>query len=247
MLLVWAALGLLGTSPEPAAAPLFPQGFGKKRIYLDPGHGFAWNTGNISVRCEREEDFTLRAAQDLAARLKNTGHFTVRLSRAPGNRRISYESRVAEADAWGAHAFLSLHSDTRGLALPVAVHQGLTCSQNSDDPGFAILFNDDAAEPLLSRRASLARALARWMKGVGFSPYDGRDYVGLYAQDPVEAGVFADRRGGRVYVLRKPRMPSAIIETHHALDPREVAQWDEPATQQAFALAVAQALVDALR
>jgi len=62
--------------------------------------------------------------------------------------------------------------------------------------------------------------------------------------------VFVDRRTPlrrRVFLLRAPRMPSIIIETHHALDYRESARWAEPRTHDAFAAAVAAALVDALR
>jgi len=238
----WPASG----APLDATPSLFPPQFGIKRVYLDAGHGYATNTGNVSVRCELEETFTLRASRELASRLEKTGHFQVRLSRAGLDRSTSYEARVADAERWGAHVFLSLHSDARGAAWPVAQGGGRRCFENASAPGFAILWNDDAGMRLNARRGRLARALARWMGSAGFLAYDGRDYASLYDPDPVEPGVFIDRRRGRVYVLRKPRMPSAIIETHHALDPQEVARWDEPVTHDAFAASVVQALIDAL-
>ena len=46
-------------------------------------------------------------------------------------------------------------------------------------------------------------------------------------------------------MLRRPRIPSVIIETHHALDFEEVARWREERTLEAFAAAVAQGVVDA--
>ena len=47
-------------------------------------------------------------------------------------------------------------------------------------------------------------------------------------------------------LLRRPRIPSVIIETHHALDFEEAARWKEERTLEVFAAAVAQGLVDAL-
>ena len=52
--------------------------------------------------------------------------------------------------------------------------------------------------------------------------------------------------GQRIFVLRKPPMPSVIIETHHALDFEEVARWREERTLESFAAAVTQGMVDAL-
>jgi N-acetylmuramoyl-L-alanine amidase len=52
--------------------------------------------------------------------------------------------------------------------------------------------------------------------------------------------------GRRIHVLRRPRVPSVIIETHHALDFEEAARWKEERTLEVFAAAVAQGLVDAL-
>src|SRR5262245_49008225 len=58
-----------------AGAPLMalplevPRGFGRKRVYLDAGHGARDNLGVQSVTCEQEMDFTLRTAEDLAQRL----------------------------------------------------------------------------------------------------------------------------------------------------------------------------------
>jgi N-acetylmuramoyl-L-alanine amidase len=48
----------------------------------------------------------------------------------------------------------------------------------------------------------------------------------------------------RVYFLRASRTPTVIIETHHALDPDEVARWDEPRTREVFSAAVAASILD---
>jgi N-acetylmuramoyl-L-alanine amidase len=72
--------------------------------------------------------------------------------------------------------------------------------------------------------------------------------VNLYDGDPEQPGVFVDRHepGYRIMMLRRPRIPSVIIETHHALDFEEVERWKEPRTLEAFSAAVAQGLVDGL-
>ncbi|MFP2962960.1 N-acetylmuramoyl-L-alanine amidase [Myxococcus sp. 1LA] len=241
----WPAPG----APLTVSEVRFPKGFGKRRIYLDAGHGAEGNTGNKGVTCEDEESFTLRVAEDLAKRLEATGHFRVRLSRKPGER-VPYPARVTAAEAWRAHAMLSLHSDSRGTATTWSPTVGQECFRQDSAPGFTVLWSESAESTALLQtgRASLARSLARRLSQAGFPPYDGVDYEGLYAIDSAQLGVFVAREPThrQIFVLRKPRMPSVIIETHHALDFEEAARWRETRTLEAFAAAVAQGLVDAL-
>ena len=258
------AATVTGATPlraEPAALPSWPapgapltvqsvkvpKGYRKKRIYLDAGHGYRANTGNTSVTCETEADNMLRVAEDLARRLEATGHFKVRLSRKAGQQ-VHYRTRVSEAESWKADAFVSLHSDARGEAVWWEPSPGQKCLRQDATPGYSVLWTDEAAEPLKTHRVTLARGLARRIGEAGFLPYDGVDYVGLYAGDPEHPGVFVDRHepGYRIMMLRRPRIPSVIIETHHALDFEEAARWKEPRTLEAFAAAVAQGLVDGL-
>lgn len=238
----WPASG----APLTLVSAHFPQGFGKQRVYLDAGHGAEGNTGNRSVTCEDEEVFTLRVAEDLARRLEATGRFEVRLSRKSGQR-VAYADRLAEAERWGAHVLVSLHSDSRGMAQPWSPTEGQECNRQDATPGFSVLWSEEAEPPLQARRATLARALARNLSQVGFLHYDGVDYTGLYAADSAQAGVFVAREPThrRIFVLRKPTIPSVIIETHHALDFEEAARWREERTLEAFGSAVTQGLVDA--
>lgn len=241
----WPAPG----APLTVAEVRFPEGFGKRRIYLDAGHGAEGNTGNRSVTCEDEESFTLRVAEDLAQRLEATGHFRVRVSRKPGER-VPYPSRLNAARSWKAQVLLSLHSDARGLAQPWEPAPGQQCYRQDASPGFSVLWSEEANAPLRTQRALLAHALARNLGHAGFRTYDGADYTGLYAADVAQAGVFVARPAEpthrRIFVLRRPTIPSVIIETHHALDFEEAARWREEHTLEAFAAAVAQGLVDAL-
>ena len=86
------------------------------------------------------------------------------------------------------------------------------------------------------------------MTEAGFLPYGGGGYVGLYAADAEVPGVFVDRHAPeqRIFVLRRAPMPSILVETHNALDPREAERWAEPETVDAFAAAIAAAIADAL-
>ena len=162
---------------------------------------------------------------------------------------MTYQARVEAATTWGADVFLSIHSDIRGqtgetqIASPDKV-----CRVNLGAPGFSVLLSEDGAESLVEARRALARKTARRMREAGFGAYAGAEYGALYAKDPDESGVFLDRHAyeQRIFVLWKPTMPSIIVETHHALDPREVQLWAATATHEAFASVVAASLVDAL-
>lgn len=213
------------------------------RVVIDAGHGAPNNRGNTSCRCEREETFTLAAARAVAGRLEATGAFDLRVSRE-GDRPVTYHERVEDADAWGAEAFVSLHSDVRGK--PERREGG--CPVSVLSPGFSVLWSDEGEATLVARRAALARRVAARLEEAGFLPYDGAEYTGLYAPDAAQRGVFLDRHAleERIFVLRRPTMPSVLVETHHALDPREVTRWDDPFTLDVFAAALGAALLDTL-
>ncbi|AUX39825.1 N-acetylmuramoyl-L-alanine amidase [Sorangium cellulosum] len=230
-----------------APVAVFPPDFGLRRIYLDAGHGAPGNTGNTSCFCLEEQDFTLAAAHALAVRLNATGRFEARVGRT-GDRPLPYLERVEDAARWGADAFVSLHSDVRGKPEAWTPVPDLQCPLSLAAPGFAVLWSDEGSPALCALRLALARAFARRMEEAGLLPYGGAAYTGLYEADAAQPGVFVDRRppGQRIFVLRRPAMPSILVETHHALDAREATRWTEPATLDAFAAASAAALADAL-
>lgn len=222
---------------KPASGPF--------RIYLDAGHGAPGNPGNHSCFCVAEQDFTRKAALELGKRLEETGAFEIKLSRE-NDEIVPYKDRVEAAEAWKAHAFISLHSDVRGRSERWAPVPGMDCALSLASPGFSVLWSDEGDTALADRRHKLAGLVARQMKSTGFLAYLGGEYTGLYEMDVAEPGVFVDRHapGQRIFVLRKPSMPAILIETHHALDPREAARWDDAETFGAFAAAIAFALID---
>lgn len=238
--------------PNPAArltAPevTYPPHFGVRRIYIDAGHGASGNPGNTSCFCEKEQDYTLFAARELGRRLTETGHFEARLSRGDDGP-VDYHARVDDAVRSGAHAFLSLHSDVRKHPDQWSPAPGLTCPVSYAAPGFSVLYSDEGEETEVGPRRLLAREAGFRLEAIGLLPYDGADYAQLYEADALQAGVFIDRHAPdqRIFVLYRPPFPSILIETHHALDPREATRFREPATLDAFAAAIAAALVDAL-
>lgn len=226
--------------------PLPPAATAKLKVLVDAGHGAPGNTGNVGCHCQAEADFTLRVARHLAKALAATGRFEVRLARdgdAP-----SYDQRLAKAAAWKADAVVSLHSDARGEAVvSSSAPDGGLCYRNDSAPGFSVLWSDEGPRTLVAPRERLGRALSHRLHEAGFPEYSGVDYGGLYRVDTVEPGGWVDIKppGKRVYFLRKATAPTVIVETHHALDVAEVARWDEPATLEAFAAAVAAGVLDA--
>jgi N-acetylmuramoyl-L-alanine amidase len=231
--------------PPTELIPVFPQGFRKKKVFLDAGHGAEKNPGNSSCFCVAEQDFTRDLAFEVGEYLEETGRFDVVQAR-DDRRMVGYAQRVAKAASSGADAFVSLHSDVRADGKPWSPSEGVECLQNTDAPGFVVLYSDEGAGTLVESRRTLALDVSARMAEAGFLPYTST-YEGLYEIDPEDPSVLVDRHAPdrRIFVLRKTTMPAILVETHHALDPREAKLWDEPSTRRAFAAALAQALVDA--
>ncbi|MFO0598729.1 MAG: N-acetylmuramoyl-L-alanine amidase [Myxococcaceae bacterium] len=240
LLTTWPAHDAALTTLElPAAKPRER----KLRVAVDAGHGAPANEGNHGCWCQAEQEHTLQVANVLAIALEATGRFEVKRLRVDGQA-PKYGARIAAAEAWKADVIISLHSDARGIAFPREVDGGV-CWQNPDAPGFAVLWNDEGA--LFPARERLGRVVGARLREAGFLAYSGYDYGDLYRQDEVEPSGWIDKRPlkKRVYFLRaSSKVPTVIIETHHALDLDEVARWKEPLTFDAFSAAIAAALLD---
>ena len=112
---------------------------------------------------------------------------------------------------------------------------------NTTEPGFAVLWSDDAEAPLRDRRHRLALSLASQLVAAGFLlPTTGFNTPACRRQR-TKSRVFVDRHviGRRIYMLRQSTVPLVIIETHQSLDVDEEARWCEERTLAAFARAVA--------
>ncbi len=91
------------------------------KIYVDQGH----NPENPNAGAEgnglREQDITYRVGEELARLLRENGAFDVRLSRPTptttlgSSNTTSLQRRVQDANAWGADAFVSIHTNASTL------------------------------------------------------------------------------------------------------------------------------------
>ena len=250
-LVVESALHVVPAWPEPGAdlvPPVIevPPDFGTETVFLVAGHGAPGNDGNLGSLCTREQDFTLDATERLADLLDATGVFVPVRART-GDARPSYRDRVRHLERSGATAMIELHSDARGDApYPNAVSAGgETCWRDDGEAGFTVLVRTRGApKALAAKRLALARSLAAALTAAGFPPWVGDNYGGLYDADEVP-GVWLDRRN--LFMLRTPTVPSVIVETHNALDGREVLRWEQPATHDAFGRAVIDGLLSFYR
>jgi N-acetylmuramoyl-L-alanine amidase len=228
--------------PSPAARVRSPSAPPEARepllVAIDAGHGTRDNRGAISSFGAEECRHTWWFSRILLDRLAPIRTLDLR----PSDPGPAYADRVALAQDAGADALISIHADARGAVSTWSPRPGETWRIATSSPGFSILWSSEGA--LGPRRRALARALAARLAEAGFLPYDGADYEGLYETDPEVAGVFRDLRG--LYVLRRPTVPSVIVETHNALDPREVHRFAEPGVAEAFADALGAGVVDAL-
>lgn len=215
------------------------------RIAIDAGHGAPGNTGNEGCHCQPEADETRVEAHELARRLAWLGFEVLETRTAEVGDR--YVARIAAIERFRPQLVVSLHTDARADAWPARPSpDGGVCWQNGADPGFSVLWSDEGPAAIVERRREWGRAVSRALRSAGFLAYDGNDYGSLYRFDD-EPGCFIDDRPKRqrVYFLRATtRAPVIIVETHHALDPVEVARWHDAATHDAFATAIASAALE---
>ena len=111
------------------------------KIYIDQGH----NPQNPNAGAEgnglREQDIVFRIGILLADLLRANPNFDVRLSRPTAETQIgtsnttSLRERVADANAWGADYFLSLHTNASEIASATGV-EAFAFSRSS--PAFAL-------------------------------------------------------------------------------------------------------------
>ncbi len=94
------------------------------KIYIDQGHNpSGFNTG-AEGNGLREQDVTYAVGRELAALLRRSGNYEVRLSRNSPDEVLgssnasSLRERVNDANAWGADYFISIH--TNGSTNPSA-------------------------------------------------------------------------------------------------------------------------------
>ena len=92
------------------------------KIYIDQGHNPVNPNAGAEGNGLREQDIVYRIGQELAARLRQSGNYEVRLSRPTAETTLgtsnasSLRARTEDANRWGADYFLSLHTNASELA-----------------------------------------------------------------------------------------------------------------------------------
>lgn len=87
------------------------------KIYIDQGHNPDSPNAGAEGNGLREQDITYAVGQELAALLRRSGEFSVRLSRPTPETQLgssnagSLAARVNDANAWGADYFISIHTN----------------------------------------------------------------------------------------------------------------------------------------
>ncbi len=87
------------------------------KIYIDQGHNPENPNAGAVGQGLREQDISYRVGQELAALLRRSGNYEVRLSRPTPETQLgtsnasSLRARVNDANSWGADYFISIHTN----------------------------------------------------------------------------------------------------------------------------------------
>lgn len=84
----------------------------KPVIVIDPGHG-GTDPGAIGIKGTLEKTITTKAANELAARLRKSGRYTVVLTRTRDDY-VDHDDRLRIARMGQADLFISIHADSAG-------------------------------------------------------------------------------------------------------------------------------------
>ena len=235
--LLFALLGVLSATAqgeERAARPL--------RIAIDIGHT-PGTPGAMSATGAMEYTFNRRMARLIADDLQQQPGISVTLINEPG-REISLLGRGDVANTAKADLFLSVHHDsvneryksTRRTA------DGRVSRYSDRFRGYSVFFSEKNAEPAAS--LEFAKQLGRAMREQGMTPTahhaekipgEGRDFV------VPETGVY---RFNDLLVLKRARMPAALLECGVIVHPEEEQELNTPERQRQIVAAVRSAVVN---
>ncbi len=225
--------------PLPKPAPKCDRGH--FRVVLDVGHS-ADAPGAISARGKSEYGFNLRLAKEIDRALIDAGFDETVLMVTGGNAKRTLYLRMARANRLSADLLLSIHHDS----VPDKFYKhwefdGAPHVYNDEFKGYSIFVSDDNGEP----KASLAfgsmlgdRLRAR---GLGYTPHYTEAFMGHNRHKLLDdkGGVY---RYDTLFVLKKSRMPAALLEAGSIVNRDEELVMATPARQQLIGAAVVDAV-----
>jgi N-acetylmuramoyl-L-alanine amidase len=222
-----AALGPAALSPsalKPVTTSCDPSKF---RIVLDVGHTVE-SEGAISARNVAEFVFNLRLAQRIEEKLKAEGFAETRLLLTEGKARPSLVKRVVAANNLHADLFLSIHHDAvPNKLLEDWEFEGKKSHFSDRFSGYSVFVSRN--NPDFKTSFSFAELIGKEMKaqGLQYARQYTQAIMGRY-QHPLlnkETGVYSY---DELVVLRKTRMPAALLEAGSIINRDEELKMDSP-------------------
>jgi N-acetylmuramoyl-L-alanine amidase len=207
---------------KPAATMCDPSKF---RIVLDVGHT-AESEGAISARNVAEFVFNLRLAQRIEEKLKAEGFAETKLLLTEGKARPSLVKRVAAANNLHADLFLSIHHDSvPNKLLEDWEFEGKKSYFSDRFSGYSVFVSRN--NPDFKTSLSFAELVGKEMKaqGLHYAQQYTQAVMGRY-QHPLlnkETGVYSY---DQLVVLRKARMPAALLEAGSIINRDEELKMD---------------------
>jgi len=196
------------------------------KVIVDPGHGGEDN-GSKGSRGVSEKDLTLALASKLVQALENAEKITPELVRTD-DYSISLDQRAGLANHKQGDLLISLHLGTTFAVVPT---------------GFSIYYwSPTTASPSATPSSSTVRPWDREQE-----PYweKSRMLASLMQEELLWSIPWAS--GGvlpaDIYLLRRVRMPSVMLELGSLNHPEEAAQLQKPEFQEAVAKALTQAII----
>jgi len=229
------------TPPDAASAQRQACNRASFRMVIDVGHTRE-QPGATSAHGITEYDFNLRLGKVIERALRDAGFAKATLIVTGGPARQSLFQRVARASKLNAQAYLSIHHDSVPEQFKALWQEdGRVLSYCDRFSGHSIFISNDNGD----RPGSLlfARLLGNRMKthGLQYTPHYTEKFMGSRRRQLVdkEAGVY---RYDQLIVLRKTRMPAALLEAGMIVNRTDDAVLADPERQQLIAASAVEAV-----
>ena len=196
------------------------------KVIVDPGHG-GQDTGSKGSSGLLEKEVTMALAKKLVQALEETGKVRVELTRTD-DQAVSLDNRAGMANHNNGDLFISLHLGTTFTPDPIGFSiyywSPTTASPTATPSSNTVKSWDQEHEPYWEKSRMLASLMKEEL---------------LWSIPWASGGVLA----ANIYLLRRTRMPSIMLELGSLKHLEEAAQLQKPEFQEAVAKAVTQGIV----
>jgi N-acetylmuramoyl-L-alanine amidase len=226
-------------APRPAPVPKQPV------IVLDPGHGGV-DPGTIGVNGEPEKNVTLAMARVLARVLRESGRYTVHLTR-DDDRFIPLRERIAIARRLGADLFLSLHADSIDDRRVRGASVYTLSEQASDAEAERLAHKENRVDVLAGVDLSVQDEIVAGIL-IDLARRDTNNKSIIFAEtlieeiDDVAELLRRTRRYAGFAVLKAPDTPSVLLELGYLSNPRDAARLSDPRYRERLARSFARGI-----